>query len=98
VRAQNLPLLVLIASLLVAAGTVAHAQESGGGESPVVDQDTEGRRTYREDETDASTLSGDFGGLGDRLNAIGIHSTLNLWMLYQGNVSGGLTDSADFSA
>ena len=96
-RAQNRPLLVLIVPLLVAAGTVARAQESGSGESPVVDQDTEGRRTYREDEIDASTLSGDFGGLGDRLNAIGIHSTLNLWMLYQGNVSGGLKSSSDFN-
>ena len=63
----------------------------------MVEQDTERLRTYREDETDASTLSDNFGGLGDRLKAIGIHSTLNLWMLYQGNVSGGLKSSSDFN-
>ena len=97
VHAQTLSLVVLTVYLLTASGTVARAQESAGGESPVVEQVTEGLRTYREDETDASTLSGDFGGLGDRLKAIGIHSTLNLWMLYQGNVSGGLKSSSDFN-
>ena len=96
-HAQTLPLLVLIICLLTASGTVVRAQESVVGESPLAGQDKGDRRSYLQDETDVTTLSGDFGGLGERLNDIGINSTLNLWMLYQGNVSGGLTDSADFN-
>jgi len=80
---------------LIASGVVARAQESVAGESPPADRDTASRRSYLRDETDLTTLSRDFGGLGERLNAAGINTTLNLWMLYQGNVSGGLTDSAN---
>jgi len=48
------------------------------GESPLAGQDKGGRRSYLQDETDVTALSGDFGGLGERLNDIGINSTLNL--------------------
>lgn len=90
-------LLILIAYLLAAGVAAARAQESALGDSHPAQQDTGDLRSYLEDESDASTLSGDFDGLGERLNAIGINTTLNLWLLYQGNVSGGLTTSADFN-
>ena len=77
-HAQTLPLLVLIVCLLTASGTVARAQESVGGESPLDGQDKGDGRSYLQDESDVTTLSGDFGGLGERLNDIGINSTLNL--------------------
>ena len=96
-HAQTLSLLVLIVYLLTASGTVARAQESVDGESPLAGQDKEGRRSYRQIEFVTTTLTKDFNGLGERLNAMGINTTLNLWMLYQGNVSGGLTDSTDFN-
>ena len=96
-HAQTLSLLVLIVYLLTASGTVARAQESVDGESPLAEQDKEGRRSYRQIEFVTTTLTKDFDGLGERLNAMGINTTLNLWMLYQGNVSGGLTDSTDFN-
>lgn len=84
-RAQLL--LILSISLLAAGVEAARAQESDAGSL----------RSYQQTETDASTLSGKFGGLGEELNAIGINTTLNLWMLYQGNVSGGLATSSDFN-
>lgn len=48
------------------------------------------RRTYLRPHPERKTLTNQYFGLGPRLSEVGIESTLNLWMLYQGTVDGGL--------
>lgn len=92
-----MPLILLITCLLATHGLAVQAQASGDDDSGTVGHVTENRRSYLQDESERSTLTGHYRGFGERLNAIGINSTLNLWMLYQTNMSGGLTESADLS-
>lgn len=51
---------------------------------------TVNRRTYLRPHPERDTLTNHYFGLGPKLNEVGIESTLNLWMLYQGVVDGGL--------
>jgi len=55
------------------------------------------RRSYLQDTPAADTLSRDYGGLGEWLNNRGINSNLDLWLLYQANVSGGFEEDDDLN-
>jgi porin len=48
------------------------------------------RRTYLRPHPERDTLTNHYFGLGPKLNKVGIESTLNFWVLYQGVVEGGL--------
>jgi carbohydrate-selective porin OprB len=57
----------------------------------------ENRRSYLQENSEKNTLSRNYAGLGSRVNDRGINSTLNLWMLYQANVSGGISEDEDLN-
>lgn len=48
------------------------------------------RDVFLEADPETDTLTRDWFGLGDDLRDHGVTSTLNLWVIYQGNVTGGL--------
>jgi porin len=48
------------------------------------------RRTYLQLHPETDTLTDHWFGLGDDLRNLGITTTLNLWVIYQANVDGGL--------
>ena len=47
-------------------------------------------RSYLRPHPERDTLTNHYFGLGQKLNEVGIESTLNFWLLYQGVVEGGL--------
>lgn len=57
----------------------------------------ENRRSYLQENSETDTLTRNYAGLGSRVNDRGINSTLNLWMLYQGNVSGSISEEEDLN-
>ncbi len=57
----------------------------------------ENRRSYLQRNSEKNTLTKDYLGVGQKVNERGINSTLNLWMLYQGNVSGGISEDEDLN-
>ena len=62
---------------------------AGGGHA------THNLRNYLQHVPETDTLTNHWFGLGDKLNDIGITSTLNLWVTYQANVKGGLSTGDD---
>ena len=57
----------------------------------------ENRRSYLQENSEKNSLTKNYLGFGQKVNDRGINSTLNLWMLYQGNVSGGITEDDDLN-
>ena len=57
----------------------------------------ENRRSYLQENSETDTLTRNYAGFGSKVNDRGINSTLNLWMLYQGNVSGGISEEEDLN-
>jgi len=55
------------------------------------------REVYLQPYPETGTLTHDWFGFGERLRKEGVTSTLNLWVTYQGNVSGGITRDDDAS-
>ncbi len=79
---------MLVASDVWAADSASEPVSAGGssgsGHVPL------NRRTYLRPQPERDTLTNHYFGLGPKLSEAGIESTLNLWMLYQGVVDGGL--------
>ena len=75
---------MLVACDVWAAEPVSACGSSGSGHVPL------NRRTYLRPHPERDTLTDHYFGLGPKLSEAGIESTLNLWMLYQGIVDGGL--------
>ncbi len=57
----------------------------------------ENRRSYLQENSETNTLTKNYAGFGSRVNDRGINSTLNLWMLYQANLSGGISEEEDLN-
>jgi hypothetical protein len=79
---------MLVASDVWAADSASEPVSAGGssgsGHVPL------NRRTYLRPQPERDTLTNHYFGLGPKLSEAGIESTLNLWMLYQWIVDGGL--------
>ncbi len=76
-------LLLAVTSISAASGQDASTLESGNA--------VHNRRAFLQSWPETDTLTNDWFGEGDRLRESGITSTLNLWTVYQANVSGGLS-------
>jgi porin len=68
----------------------ASTSEVKQDEPPGPGHSAHNREVYLQSHPETDTLTGDWFGFGDELRDRGVSSTLNLWGVYQGNVTGGL--------
>jgi len=66
-------------------------------ESDVVGNVVQNRRSYLQTKNKTNTLTEDFGGGGSKLNDRGINFDVDLWLLYQANVAGGIEHDETFN-
>jgi len=94
------------ASAQEAAGAAAAATEASPAreaasseveptEPPDPGHSAHNREVFLQPSPETDTLTRDWFGLGDELRDLGVTSTLNLWVTYQGNVTGGLSTGDD---
>lgn len=109
-RLPKVLLQIVIAQVALAAPALAQQADSSSSEAnpnatataaepepDIVGNVVQNRRSYLQTNSTTDTLSQDFGGGGSRLNDRGINFDVDLWLLYQANVAGGLEHDDSFN-
>ena len=78
----------IVVGLAIAPATSTLSQETDDAGSGNV---VHNRKVYLHPHPEPGTLTRNWFGAGDELQDLGVTSTLNLWTIYQANVSGGLS-------
>jgi porin len=87
--------IIVAAGLTLLTTAWVHAEEPTTTRSAV--HTGAARRSYLQTHPESDTLTGNWFGLGEDLDDVGITSTLDLWTTYQANLTGGLETDDDFN-